>query len=238
MKILITSGGTKIPIDMVRDITNMSKGTFGSKIALAALRADHEVVFLRAAGSKSPMLFEKSAPETSIEKYAEFWTERSKYFPRFFDYEYKTFEQYERSLRMLITEKGPDVIVLAAAVSDYYVPNVHQGKIRSNDLLTIKLEQLPKVITSVRRWAKPGVKIIGFKLLVGSRWGELVDAAKLSMLDNNCNMMVANDLEDIKRGKHKVTLVFPNNALPLIYRSVPDDPDYLAKIVVSHIEML
>ena len=31
MKILITSGGTKIPIDLVRPITNMSRGTFGSK---------------------------------------------------------------------------------------------------------------------------------------------------------------------------------------------------------------
>ena len=34
MKILVTSGGTKIPIDRVRDITNMSTGTFGSKIAI------------------------------------------------------------------------------------------------------------------------------------------------------------------------------------------------------------
>ena len=33
MKILITSGGTKVKIDQVRHIGNMSKGTFGSKIA-------------------------------------------------------------------------------------------------------------------------------------------------------------------------------------------------------------
>lgn len=32
MNILITSGETKIPIDLVRSITNMSRGTFGSKI--------------------------------------------------------------------------------------------------------------------------------------------------------------------------------------------------------------
>lgn len=237
MKILVTSGGTKIPIDMVRDITNMSKGTFGSKIALAALRADHDVVFLKAAGSKSPMMFEKPVPYTTVDEFEEFWNERQRYCSHFVEADYKTFEQYERSLRMLISEKRPDVIVLAAAVSDYYVPNVHHGKIRSNDLLTIKLEQLPKVITSVRRWAKPGAKIVGFKLLVGSRGNELVDAAERSMKDNQCNMMVANDLEDIKRGSHRITLVFPNSE-HLVYRSVPDDPDYLAKVVVSHIEML
>ena len=33
MNILVTSGGTKIPIDRVRSITNMSRGTFGSRIA-------------------------------------------------------------------------------------------------------------------------------------------------------------------------------------------------------------
>lgn len=32
MKILITSGGTKVPIDSVRSITNLSKGTFDSQI--------------------------------------------------------------------------------------------------------------------------------------------------------------------------------------------------------------
>ena len=55
MKILITSGGTKIKIDMVRSITNMSKGTFGSKIATEFLRYDNEhVTFLHAKDSKLP----------------------------------------------------------------------------------------------------------------------------------------------------------------------------------------
>ena len=49
MKILITSGGTKVSIDRVRSITNMSQGTFGSRIAdaffskgLAAFRTGNE----------------------------------------------------------------------------------------------------------------------------------------------------------------------------------------------------
>ncbi len=32
MKILITSGGTRVPIDSVRSITNMSKGTYGKNL--------------------------------------------------------------------------------------------------------------------------------------------------------------------------------------------------------------
>ena len=42
MKILITSGGTKVPIDRVRSITNMSCGTFGSRIADAFYSNEHE----------------------------------------------------------------------------------------------------------------------------------------------------------------------------------------------------
>ena len=37
MKVLITSGGTKVPIDTVRHIGNMSSGTFGAKIAFQLL---------------------------------------------------------------------------------------------------------------------------------------------------------------------------------------------------------
>ena len=58
MKILVTSGGTKIPIDRVRDITNMSKGTFGSKIATELLKLNQEVYFLKAKGSRSPFKVE------------------------------------------------------------------------------------------------------------------------------------------------------------------------------------
>ena len=70
MKILITSGGTKIPIDRVRSITNMSKGTFGSRIAdafynegLKSFRDRNEqgnsiekITFFMAKGSKLPTL--------------------------------------------------------------------------------------------------------------------------------------------------------------------------------------
>ena len=38
MRVLLTSGGTRVPIDRVRDIRNMSMGTFGSRIALELLR--------------------------------------------------------------------------------------------------------------------------------------------------------------------------------------------------------
>jgi phosphopantothenoylcysteine synthetase/decarboxylase len=54
MRVLLTSGGTKISIDKVRSITNMSSGTFGSAICKAFLEEGHDIDFLMADGSKNP----------------------------------------------------------------------------------------------------------------------------------------------------------------------------------------
>ncbi len=243
MKILITSGGTKIPIDTVRDITNMSTGTFGTRIAEAFLRHGHQVHFIRAKESKSPMRRVIDCVHDAsmkVEDLASWYAERTKWMPKYSESEYKTFEQYERCLRLGMGTHKPDVVVLAAAVSDYYVPNPMQGKLRSNDMLTIKLEALPKIINKVKGWAadyKPDMKLVGFKLLVGSTRSELILASKKSCEENGCDMVVANDLEDIKFNKHKILLVFPQ-APYIEYHTDPNDPDFLAKKVVEHIEAL
>ena len=58
-KILITSGGTKIKIDRVRSITNMSKGTFGSQIAESffnRFKTNINLTFLCSYDSRMPLL--------------------------------------------------------------------------------------------------------------------------------------------------------------------------------------
>lgn len=238
MRILITSGGTKVPIDRVRNITNMSSGTFGSKIAFEALKNGHEVVFVAAEGSKSPM-------STTITCYQEggfditdvcrWYEERSEYIKQYKEYRYATFDDYQKALKFGILTDHPDVVVLAAAVSDYGVKNYVDGKARSARSLIIQLEPLPKVISMVKQWA-PKVKLIGFKLLVDSTDIELTIAAEKSVKENGCEFVVANDLRDIKEGKHKLAFVY-QNAVGYEY-SKPDDPNYLARSVVERIEKL
>jgi phosphopantothenate-cysteine ligase len=48
---------------------------------------------------------------------------------------------------------------------------------------------------------------VGFKLLVGSTESELVEAARKSVEENGCDFVVANDLNDIKAGNHKIIVV-------------------------------
>lgn len=239
MKILLTSGGTKVPIDSVRDITNMSSGNFGSKIATELLKLKQEVYFFKAKGSKSPFQFTidmlddyQDFSEKILKRYVEICLFKDNYN----EMEYRTFEEYKERLERLIKIEQPDVVVLAAAVSDYGVSNFVNGKMRSNNDYKINLEQLPKLIYLIKEWM-PTIKLVGFKLLVGSKEYQLIDAAKRSIADNKCDMIVANDLADIKDNKHRVHLVHPSGE-PITYNTDSNDNNYLARMVAEHIVKL
>ena len=235
MKILITSGGTKIPIDRVRSITNMSTGNFGAKIGTEALKAGHTVVFMKAKGSKTPFSrtvdLHTSPPGKAFQVLKELQSLYEGHYNRYMEYEYSSFDSYAEELKFVIGVEQPDVIMLAAAVSDYGVENYFEGKLRSNDMLKIQLKQLPKLITQIQEWA-PKARLIGFKLLVNSKVRDLVDAAQRSVNENHCYMVVANDLQDIKDNAHKLQLVFADKVIP--YVTDPKDPNFLARKVVEH----
>jgi phosphopantothenoylcysteine synthetase/decarboxylase len=238
MKVLITSGGTKIPIDSVRHIGNMSSGTFGAKIAYEALRAGHDVVFLMASGSKSPLglrFDEDDSISKIIRKTFGNIIDRIRFRKRIHLVRYSTFEDYESSLWMEACRR-PDVVVLAAAVSDYDVANKVNGKIRTKGDMSIELKPLPKLISRFKldahggnTYPRPPV-LVGFKLLVGSDEGMLLRAAQESVRNNGCDMVIANDLRDIKAGEHKLLVVLPDDYYTL--RTLHGDPNYLAREVV------
>lgn len=213
IKALITSGGTKIKVDIVRSITNMSKGTFGSRIATEASFADIDVDFLHAVDSKMP----KENP----------FGGKIEYFP------YVTFDDYAQELDKLLF-KQPEIIILAAAVSDYGVENYVDGKIRSGDSLTIKLKPLPKLISTVREKC-PNSILCGFKLLVNSAKGELCDACRDSLEKNKCDIVVGNDLRDIKNDDHKLLIVKKDNRFDfnIFINSYSSKDNNLAKIVID-----
>ena len=196
MKFLITSGGTVVYIDSVRKISNMSKGTFGSKIAAEAVLKDIDVNFLYAVGSKlpSPFFCESEANGKS-----------SEFAQKIELVEYVTFDDYAARLDEQLALQ-PDIVILAAAVSDYGVENYVDGKLRSGEDLVIRLKPLPKLISTVRAKC-PNCVLCGFKLLVKSSAEELRAAAVDSLFKNKCDLIVGNDLADIRNNDHKLTIV-------------------------------
>ena len=189
MKILITSGGTKIPIDRVRSITNMSKGTFGSRIAdaffnegLKKFRNGNEhgysiekITFFMAKDSKMPF--------TDKRLMYDIHATVAGYVPAEL-FEYSTFDDYKNGIEKLLTKETYDIIVVAAAVSDYGVANYYDGKYRSReDDMCIKLVKLPKILPIMRKLA-PNSVICGFKLLVDSTEDELVEAMRKQIAES------------------------------------------------------
>ena len=56
MKIAITSGGTKVPLDDIRVLSNISHGTTGALLATYALKAGHTVEYIASKESALPFV--------------------------------------------------------------------------------------------------------------------------------------------------------------------------------------
>ena len=224
MKILVTSGGTKVPIDRVRSITNMSQGTFGSRIAdaffcrgLEAFRTGdkknciEKLTFFMAKGSKRP-----TAQSLNDETFEDGY--------RPIEYiEYSTFDDYKNAVEVLLKKETYDIIVVAAAVSDYVVANYYNGKYRSReDDMCIKLVKLPKVLPIMRKLA-PNSIICGFKLLVDSTTADLLNAMKNQIVESDVDLVIGNDLRDIKANDHKLTVMSKSNTTPREYSLPPPE---------------
>ena len=159
-KILITSGDTKVHIDEVRHIGNMSSGRFGADLAREALLQGHEVIFMCAKGSVRPdrILLDLSDPDF-VKKSLKMLTDKIDLADlcrtNLLVDEYADFDDYAMKLEKWCTSEDahPEIILLAAAVSDYGMPTVG-GKISSDqDSITFTMTKNPKLITKVKEWA-------------------------------------------------------------------------------------
>jgi phosphopantothenate---cysteine ligase (CTP) len=219
LKVLITSGGTISRIDNVRHIDNFSNGKTGALIAEEFLKNGDLVYFLHRKSSTEP--FKRNLPDLSQsieeeqEKLRQVHSEFNKYKPQLKEYSFQTFEDYFNSLQRLLKSENPDVVVLAAAVSDYSA-KPQDGKISSDlETLNIEMKRNPKVISLVKTW-NPKVFQVGFKLLVNSSLEELIDTAYKHGTKNHSNLTVANSLSGSRLDK--TLLITPEKSIHSIER--------------------
>jgi len=189
MKILVTAGNTQTPIDQVRCITNIFTGRTGAKIALEAARQGHDVHHL----TSHPEVLTALAGETPA--------------PPLRVSSYRTFDDLSDLMARTIPGGGFDVIIHAAAVSDYtlagvFAPgpsglvDVAAGKVKSSHPeLWLKLTPTAKLVDRIRDpWGFRG-RLVKFKLEVGPSEEELLAIAEKSRLQSQADFMVANTLE-------------------------------------------
>ncbi|MDR4507300.1 MAG: hypothetical protein MRJ65_03515 [Candidatus Brocadiaceae bacterium] len=189
--IMITSGPTRGYIDAVRYISNKSSGMLGTTIANEALKRGAIVTFLYGTGSIIP----DSAPYDKDDA------------NRLTLIEIETIEDLSKTIHKRLKETSFDAIIHAMAVLDYVPAQTERNKISSKvDMLTLTFKKTPKIIKQIRAlW--PHAFFIGFKLEVGLTKAELIERAYASLIENNLDLVVANDQDTIKGNKHRAYLI-------------------------------
>lgn len=198
-KVIVTAGGTSEKIDNVRKITNSGTGKLGYKIALELLKKYIDVKIYYVCSKNS---FKPISDRVEI-------------------IEIEGTVDLKNNIEELLTKNKIDYFVHSMAVSDYmvdYVTNLES--IKSNNIkvisdtkisskennLVIVLKPTPKIISIIKS-ISPETCLVGFKLLDNVSKEELISVAKKLRDKNNCDLVVANDLENIRKGNHKAYLI-------------------------------
>ncbi len=165
VNILVTAGPTQEPLDPVRYITNHSSGKMGYALALMAKRRGACVTLI-----SGPV----SIPVPAGVELVSVITAR---------------EMRDAVLSRL---EGHQVIIKAAAVSDYRPAGFSQSKIKKGvKALTLELEPNPDIIAEVGR-------LKGHRILVGfaMETEHLLENARKKMAEKKMDIIVANDLSE------------------------------------------
>ncbi|QDU62125.1 phosphopantothenate--cysteine ligase [Planctomycetes bacterium Pan216] len=229
MRVLVTAGGTRARVDDVRWIGNSSTGRFGARIVRELLGRGAKVVHLASPQAEMPLartIDFAGAWEDELGQCREASSRWAEWATRYREERFDTPDDYGERLRELLRREAFDMVVLAAAVSDY-APMPTTGKISSReDELTLRLRRVPKFIAQARDWA-PKAYLVGFKLLSGVAEEHLVDVARDAGRANRVDVTVANDWRLLQSGCHTIHLVRDGEATETFSERTVDIADRL-----------
>jgi len=194
-RILITAGGTRERIDSVRYIGNMSTGRTAARLAEELSMAGHSVTWLGARDAVQPVSVNRMES-------------------------YYSFSDLEAQLRLLLGSGEYDVVIHAAAVSDFNVASIEStesgavgangGKLSSGAGLVVHLEPNPKLLDNLKSWSgNPELRVIGFKLTDTDDPQQRISAIKKQFDQSGVDAVVHNDLSEISQAAHPFYLYAP-----------------------------
>ncbi len=190
MKVLVTAGPTREPIDPVRFLTNRSSGKMGYTLAGAFVHEGHSVLLI---SGPTNLDVPENIDYIPVETAAEMHAAVSRYIGKM------------------------DIAVFAAAVADYTPANVAPQKIKkSGDVLTIELVRTTDILGSAREPLGFAGTLVGF----AAETENLEANAREKLVRKHCDLVVANDVSQPGIGfdsdDNQVLLVYPDHtqALP------------------------
>jgi len=181
LRVLVTAGGTREPIDPVRFLGNRSSGRMGIALAAAAGRRGAEVTLIAAnVALPEPAGVRRIDVETSAQLAA------------------AAAEQFPRT----------HVLLMAAAPADFRAAEVATGKLQRKDGLELALEPTEDILASLAATRAPSQTIVGFAAEHG---GEAVERARGKLRRKGADLIVLNDVSDPEIGfeseRNAVTLI-------------------------------
>jgi phosphopantothenoylcysteine decarboxylase/phosphopantothenate--cysteine ligase len=179
VKILITAGPTYEPIDPVRFIGNRSSGNMGAALATAASAGGHDVTLL---------LGPVAAPMPANIRRIDVFSSRE-----MFDAVMNEFPRH-------------DLLIMAAAVSDYRPASVSQKKFERGGMLTIELEATEDILAAAGRIKRPDQRTIGFSLV---RRGDIARSRK-KLQRKSADLIVYNPLDTMSSTTIESILLYPD----------------------------
>jgi len=166
--VLITAGPTIEYIDPVRVITNQSSGKTGILLASELISAGAKVTLIYGPGKESPP---KGAKVVTVQTLQEMFNAVEKEMKRKFD-----------------------IVIMAAAASDYTPQKSSATKISSNlDEIFLKLKRAPKIIDKIKKMQKD-VFLVGFKAETNVSKESLVKQARKKIRESGADLIIANDV--------------------------------------------
>ena len=228
MKILVTSGGTSEAIDSVRSITNHSTGRLGKIITETLLAAGHEVCLLTTKRAVKPELH----ANLSIREITDTNDLLQEMKEHIQDYQI-LIHSMAVSDYTPVYMTGFEEVQASSNLEEFLNKQNHQAKISSTDEFQVLfLKRTPKIISLVKEW-NPAIHLIGFKLLVDVNEDHLVDMARKSLIKNQADLIIANDLTQISANQHRAIFV-EKNQLQVVQTKEEIAKLLLEKIQASH----
>src|SRR5438309_9367808 len=167
-KVLMTAGPTIEYIDPVRVITNQSSGKTGVLLASELVSAGAKVTFIYGPGTERTP---KGAKVIIVE----------------------TSQEMLNAVRKEMKQKF-DIVILAAAASDYTVEKPSKTKIKSDLVkIVLKLKRAPKIIDEIKKIQKD-VFLVGFKAETNLPKENMIGAARKKLKESNADLIIANDI--------------------------------------------
>jgi len=169
-RVLVTAGPTLEYIDPVRIITNRSSGKMGMAIANEALRRGAEVTVIYGPGTAPPPY---GAKVVRVE----------------------TTEEMHKALVSELEGGRYDVVVAAAAVSDWIPERSYGYKLPSNTLreFTLRLKAAPKLVEYVKRLS-PKSFLVAFKAVYRLSVDGLIEEGYRKLVEADADLIVVNDV--------------------------------------------